>query len=101
MLPTSQHPKNNCSKLGCKYEHPATNIQNNSRIDYGYIVYNSVGHKTFKKLDPIYHHAIRIAVGAFRTSPIIDILSEAMEVPLKIGRMHLSIKFAAKISSTP
>ena len=40
-------------------------------------------------------------MGAFRTSPIIDILSEAMEVPLKIRRMLLSIKFAAKISSTP
>ena len=53
------------------------------------------------KLDPIHHHAIRIAMGAFRTSPIIDILSEAMEVPLKIRRMHLSIKFTAKISSTP
>ena len=71
-----------------------------TKIDYGSIVYNSASHQILKKLDPILHHAIRIAVGAFRTDPIIDILSEAMEVPLKVRRMHLSIKFAAKISST-
>ena len=56
--------------------------------------------KPSKKFDPLHHQAIRIAVGAFRTSPISNILSEAMEVPLKIRRMHPSIKFAAKISST-
>ena len=47
----------------------------------------------------MHHHAIRMTVGAFRTNPIIDILNEATEVPLKIRRMQLSIKFAAKISS--
>ena len=57
-------------------------------------MYNFASHQTLKKLDSIHHHAIRIAVGAFRTSPIIDILSETMEVPLKIRRTHLSIKFA-------
>ena len=40
-------------------------------------------------------------MGAFRTSPTINTLSEAIEAPLKIRRMHLSIKFAAKIASTP
>ena len=39
-------------------------------------------------------------MGTFRASPIIDILSETMKVPLKTRRMNLSIKFAAKISST-
>ena len=29
-------------------------------------------------------------MGAFRDSPIIDILSEAVKVPLKIRTMHLS-----------
>ena len=63
------------------------------------MVYNSASHKTLIKLDLIHHYAIRITMGAFRDSPIIDILSEAVKVPLKIRTMHLSIKFAAKISS--
>ena len=68
-------------------------IRVRTKIDCGSIVYNAASHKILKKFDSMHHHAIRIAVGAFRTSPIIDILSEAMEVVLKIRRMHLSIKF--------
>ena len=81
MLPLSQHPKNNCSKqLGANMNTLLLTYRTivRTKIDYGSIVYNSASHQTLKKLDPLHHHAIRIAVGAFRISPIINILSEAM-----------------------
>ena len=54
-----------------------------------------------KKLEIIHNSALRITVDAFRTSPIIGILSEISEPPLQIRRKYLSIKFAAKVASTP
>ncbi|XP_078051891.1 uncharacterized protein LOC144478042, partial [Augochlora pura] len=56
---------------------------------------------TLKKLDSIHNTALRIATGAFRTSPILSVLEEANEPPLSFRRKLLSTSQAIKISTTP
>ncbi|XP_043252544.1 uncharacterized protein LOC122397459 [Colletes gigas] len=74
---------------------------NRSKLDYGSIIYGSGKESTLKKLDPIHNTALRIITGAFRTSPILSILKEANEPPLKHRRKLLCIIQAIKISTTP
>ena len=40
-----------------------------SKLDYGCIVYGSARRSILKQLDPIHYQGLRIALGAFRTSP--------------------------------
>ncbi|XP_076626843.1 uncharacterized protein LOC143344561 [Colletes latitarsis] len=72
-----------------------------SQIDYGSIVYNSAKPNTLKMIDTIHYTALRIATGTYRTSPINSILFEAKEPPLDQRRKFLSLKYTAKMSSTP
>lgn len=71
------------------------------KLDYGSAIYNSASNSVLKKLDVIHNTGLRITVGAFRTSPILSILSEAIEPPLKIRRMSSSIQLATRLASTP
>jgi hypothetical protein len=41
-----------------------------SKLDYGCIVYGSARNSYIKKLDTIHNQGLRLALGAFRTSPI-------------------------------
>ena len=41
-----------------------------SKLDYGSIVYKPASNNVIKKLDPIHHQGLQIALGAFRTSPV-------------------------------
>ncbi|GFX14456.1 putative RNA-directed DNA polymerase from transposon X-element [Trichonephila clavipes] len=41
-----------------------------SRLDYGCVVYGSARASVLKRLDTINHSALRICCGAFRTSPV-------------------------------
>lgn len=45
-----------------------------SRIQYGSQIYITAKENLLKILDPIHNEGIRIAIGAFRTSPIDSIL---------------------------
>ncbi|XP_078051512.1 uncharacterized protein LOC144477652 [Augochlora pura] len=72
-----------------------------SKLDYGSIVYNSANPSILKKLNTISNTALRLTVGAFRTSPINGILSEVSEPPLQTRRKYLSVKYAIKTASFP
>lgn len=72
-----------------------------SKLDYGSIIYNSASPTILKLLDIIQNSALRIALGAFRTSPITSILIETNEPPLAIRRKQLSLTYAFKIASMP
>ncbi|XP_076620013.1 uncharacterized protein LOC143341179 [Colletes latitarsis] len=72
-----------------------------SKMDYGSIIYNSANNNILKKLDPVHNNALRITVGAFRSSPINGILNEVSEPPLQIRRKYLSTKFAVRIAAHP
>ncbi|KAJ4434070.1 hypothetical protein ANN_16389 [Periplaneta americana] len=71
-----------------------------SKLDYGCIVYNSAKSSSLQKLYVIQNSALRIALGAFRTSPIASLQIEADELPLDIRRKQLSISYALKIAAS-
>ena len=50
-------------------------------------------------LEPIQNHALRLCLGAFRTSPASSLCAEANEPPLYLRRKKLSLQYAVKISS--
>lgn len=61
------------------------------KLDYGIAAYSSANQGILKVLDPIHHTAIHLSIGAFRTFPIISILSESGEIPLNHHRQYASI----------
>ena len=50
-----------------------------SKLVYGSIVYGSARESYLKTFDTIHHQGIRLALGAFRTSPADSLLIEANE----------------------
>ena len=54
-----------------------------------------------KQLDPIHHQGLRIALGAFRTSPAQSLYAEAHELSLTTRRLKLSLNYVLKLKSIP
>ena len=71
------------------------------RLDYGCIVYGSARRSILKQLDPIHHQGLRIALGAFRTSPAQSLYIEAHEPSLTTRRLKLSLNYVLKLKSLP
>ena len=63
-----------------------------SKLDYGCIVYGSARRSILKQLDPIHHQGLRIALGAFRTSPAQSLYIEAHEPSLTTRRLNYVLK---------
>jgi len=57
-----------------------------SKLDYGCIVYGSARGTYLRMLDPIQNHALRLCLGAYRTSPASSLCVEANETPLYFRR---------------
>ena len=70
-----------------------------SKLDYGCIVYGSARGSYFRMLDPIQNHALRLCLGAYRTSPASSLCMEANEPPLYFRRKKLSLQYCLKLSS--
>ncbi|XP_072398369.1 uncharacterized protein [Diabrotica undecimpunctata] len=70
-----------------------------SELDYGSIVYSSAKDSLLKQLDIIQNTALRLALGAYRTSPVESLYVEVDEPPLSIRRHRLSLQYAAKIEA--
>ena len=47
------------------------------------VVLYTASNNILEKLDPIHHQGLRIALGAFRTSPITNLYAKAQEMSLK------------------
>ena len=62
-------------------------------------MYGSARESYLKTLDTIHHQGIRLALGAFRTSPADSLLIEANEPSLNDRREKLSLQFALKLKS--
>ncbi|GFT36084.1 RNase H domain-containing protein [Trichonephila clavipes] len=60
-----------------------------SKLDYGSVVYSSACKSLLKILDPVHHQALRLCLGAFRTSPVESLYAEAYEPPLDLRRKYL------------
>lgn len=70
-----------------------------SRIDYCSVVYESASRSALKMLDPVYHLGLRLATGAFRTSPIASLYVEADRWSLERRRQYTSVLYATKVLS--
>lgn len=51
-----------------------------SRLDYGAVVYGSARSSALKMLDPVHHLGLRLATGAFRTSPVLSLYVETNQM---------------------
>ena len=55
-----------------------------SKLDYGAIVYGSARKSYLRMLDPIQNQALRLCLGAYRTSPATSLHVEANEMPIEL-----------------
>ena len=52
-------------------------------------------------MDTIHHQGLRLALGAFRTSPIKSLYAESNEPSLYIRREKLSLQYVTKLAANP
>ena len=62
-------------------------------------MYGSARRSVLKQLDRIHHQGLRIALGAFRTSPAQSLYMEAHEPSLTARRLKLSLNYVIKLKS--
>ena len=72
-----------------------------SKLDYGSIVHGSASKSYLQTLDSVHHQGLRLALGAFRTSPITSLYVEADEPSLYLRREKLSLQYAIKLAANP
>ena len=60
------------------------------RLDYGCEIYQSAKPYLLKKLDAVHHQGLRIASGAYRSSPTVSLCAETGELPLSKRRELLA-----------
>ncbi|GFO50015.1 ribonuclease hi [Plakobranchus ocellatus] len=65
------------------------------------VIYGSANKHVLRALDPIHHQGLRIALGAFRTSPIKSLYAETGEPSLEHRRMKLAFNYVLKLKSLP
>ena len=71
------------------------------KLDYDSIIYGSARKSYLEMLDPTHHQGLRLALGAFRTSPSESLLAEANEPSLFYRRLKFSMQYALKLKSNP
>ncbi len=64
-----------------------------STLDYGCIVYESASSSLLKKLDVMQAKALRLMLGAVKTTPIETLQVETSEIPLFIIRHKLATAY--------
>ena len=67
-----------------------------SKFDYGCIVYGTASNTNLRQLDSIHNSGLRLALGAFCTSPESSLYTEANEAPLEERRLKLSMLYYVK-----
>ena len=72
-----------------------------SKLDYGSIVYGSARKSYLSMLDTVHHQGLRLALGAFRTSPVESLYVEAEEPSLYLRREKLTLQYAIRLAANP
>ena len=67
-----------------------------SKLDYGCIVYGTASDTDLRQLDSIHNSGLRLALGAFCTSQVSCLHTEANEAPLEERRLKLSMHYYLK-----
>ena len=70
-----------------------------SKLDYGCIIHGSARKSYLQMLDPIHNQGLRLALGAFRTSPVASLYVEADEPSLYSRREKLSLQYAVRFAA--
>ena len=70
-----------------------------SKLDYGYTVYGSASKTVLKQLETIQNTVIRIATGAFKSSPVVSLQTETNMLPLDHWRNLQVIVLLRKIQN--
>lgn len=70
-----------------------------SKLDYGCAIYGSARESYLETLDSIHHQGLRICLGAFRTSPVQSLYTEAGEPSLANRRLRLCLNYYTKLYS--
>ena len=65
-------------------------------VDYGCHIYGSATQPVLRKLDPVHNEGLRLATGAFRSSPTTSIQVESGEPPLALHRESVIMKSKLK-----
>jgi hypothetical protein len=72
-----------------------------SKLDYGCIVYESARASYLESLDRVQNAALRVCLGAFRTTPVSSLHVEADELPLRLRSQKLALRYIVKLKSNP
>ena len=64
-----------------------------SKLDYGFIVYGTASSINLRQLNNIHNSGLRLALGAFYTSPVSSVYTEANEAPLEERLLKLSMHY--------
>lgn len=68
-----------------------------SKLDYGCFIYGLTLKSYLKILATIHHAGLRLALGAFKTSPVESLYAETHEAPLKLTREKLALQYYLKL----
>ena len=72
-----------------------------SRLEYGCEVYSSATEARLRILDSVHHAGVRLATGAFRSSPIPSLLVDAGVLPLDLRRQSSLLRCWFRIQRLP
>ena len=72
-----------------------------SKLDYGSMVHGSARKSYLMELDTVHHQGLRLALGAFRTSPVESLYVEAEEPSLYLRREKLALQYAIRLAANP
>ena len=72
-----------------------------SKLDYGSIMYGSARKSYLMMLDTVQHQGLRLALGAFRMSPVESLYVEAKEPSLYLRREKLALQYAIRLAAHP
>ena len=67
-----------------------------SKLDDGCTVDGTASNTNLRQLDSIHNTGLRLALGAFCTSPVSSLYTEANEAPLEVRRLKLSMHYYLK-----
>ena len=66
------------------------------KLEYGCLAYGTACKSTLNQLDPIHHHGLRLALGAFHTTPVESLYVESNIHSLSYRRKILGLKYYAR-----
>lgn len=71
-----------------------------SSIDYGCVVYGAAAKTILEKINRLQYRALRVCIGAIKSTPINAILIEAGQTPLELRREKLALAYWIRLKGS-